>query len=174
MGNGLVHQGLRGTLEKASKFIKELSEYVSKLPAPGTSVPMGGIPQEDYLAFKASQMQAIASIREELKGCGIELGGFAFDGEDASIAFAREHLTTDPTYYCILSFMFALCVPSDKVIYKSDMQGDRIHAVWMAGNPMQLAVILSVNTIIPPILEGLKDGIQKLKFNFNAARTYKV
>jgi hypothetical protein len=35
---------------------------------------------------------------------------------------------------------------------------------------MQLAVILSVNTIIPPILEGLKDGIRELKFDFNAAR----
>jgi hypothetical protein len=43
----------------------------------------------------------------------------------------------------------------------------------MARNPMQLAVVLSVNTIIPPILEGLKDGIRELKFNFNAARMYK-
>jgi hypothetical protein len=38
---------------------------------------------------------------------------------------------------------------------------------------MQLAMIMSVNTIIPPILEGLKDGIRELKFDFNAAQMYK-
>ncbi len=164
---------LEDTLKKALAFILELSEYVSKLPGLGTPVPMGGISQEDYRALKASQMQAIDSIRQELKGGGIELGGFAFDGEDAYIAFAREHFTTDPTYHCIPSLMFALCMPLDEVIYKSDMQGDEIHAARMAQNPMQSAVMLSVNTIIPPILEGLKDGIWELKLNFNAARTYK-
>jgi hypothetical protein len=65
-----------------------------------------------------------------------------------------------------------LCMPSDEVIYKSDMQGDKIHAARMVRNPMQSAVILSVNTIIPPILEGLKDGIRELKFDFNATRMY--
>jgi hypothetical protein len=64
-------------------------------------------------------------------------------------------------------------MPSDKVVYKSDMQGDEIHASRTSRNPMQLAVVLSVNTIIPPILEGLKDRIRKLKFDFNTARTYK-
>jgi hypothetical protein len=119
---------LEDTLKKALAFVLELSEYVSKLLALGTPVPMGGIPQEDYQTFKASQTQAIVSIRQELKGGGIELGGFAFDGEDACIAFAREHLTTDPTYHCTLSLMFTLCMPLDEVIYKSDMQGGEIHA----------------------------------------------
>jgi hypothetical protein len=98
--------------------------------------------------------------------------GFAFDGEDACIAFAREHLTTAPTYHCILSLMFALCMPSDEVIYKSDMQGGEIHAARTAQNQMQPAVILSVNTIILPILEGLKGRIRELMFNFKAARMY--
>ena len=69
--------------------------------------------------------------------------------------------------------MFALCMPSDKVVYKSDMQGDKIHATRTSHNPMQSAVVLSVNTIILPILEGLNDKTQELKFDFNAARTYK-
>ncbi len=37
---------------------------------------------------------------------------------------------------------------------------------------MQSAVVLSVNTIIPQILEGLKDGIREPKHDFNAAKTY--
>ena len=66
-------------------------------------------------------------------------------------------MTRDLTYHCIPSLMFALCMPSDEVIYKDDMQGDEMHAVRTSRNPMQSAVILSVNTTIPPILEGPKD-----------------
>ena len=39
----------------------------------------------------------MASIHQELKGGGITLGGVEFDGKDACIAFAREHLTGDLT-----------------------------------------------------------------------------
>jgi hypothetical protein len=52
---------------------------------------------------------------------------------------------------------------------KSDMQSDEIHAAWTGRNPMQSAVVLLVNTIIPPVLEGKKDGIRELKHDFNAA-----
>ena len=34
---------------------------------------------------------------------------------------------------------------------------------------MQLTVVLLVNTIIPPILESLKDGIRELKYDFNTS-----
>ena len=76
-------------------------------------------------------------------------------------------------YYCIPLLMDALCMSSEEVVYKSDMQSDEIHPTRMPRNPMQMDVVLSMNTIIPPILEGLKDGIRKLKFDFNAAQTYK-
>ena len=62
---------------------------------------------------------------------------------------------------------------SEEVVYKSNMQSDEIHASRTACNPVQSAVVLSVNTIIPPVLEGKKDGIQELKHDFNAAKTYK-
>ena len=69
--------------------------------------------------------------------------------------------------------MFALCMPSDEVIYKDDMQGDEMHAVRMLQNPMQSVVILLVNTTIPPILEGPKDSsLREAKHDFNAARTF--
>jgi hypothetical protein len=68
--------------------------------------------------------------------------------------------------------MYALCMTSEEVVYKNDMQSNEIHAARTARNPMQSAVVLSVNTIIPPLLEGKKDGIREFKHDFNAAKTY--
>ncbi len=49
-----------------------------------------------------------------------------------------------------------------------------MHAVQMLHNPMQSAVILLVNTTIPPILEGPKDSsLREAKHDFNAACTFK-
>ena len=162
-------KALEKTLKMALNFVIQLSKYVSKLGGPDTTTQGGGIPPAEFLMLKASQEHAIASIYQELKGGGVTLGGHLFNGKDGCVAFAREHLSTDLIYHCIPSLMFALCMPSDKVVYKSDMQGDEIHATCMLCNPMQSAVVLSVNTIILPILEGLKDRIQELKFDFNAA-----
>ncbi len=50
---------------------------------------------------------------------------------------------------------------------------NEIHAARMAHNPMQSAVVLSINTIIPSVLEGKKNSIRELKHDFNAAKTYK-
>jgi len=165
---------LEVTLDRASKLVEDLSTYVVNLAGSGPGGPASriGVPAEEYLTFKASQEQAMASIRQELKGGGITLGGFEFDGKDACIAFAREHLTGDLTYHCIPSLMYALCMTSEEVVYKRDMQSDKIHVAQMARNPMQSAVVLSATTIIPPVLEGKKDGIRELKHDFNAAKTY--
>ena len=82
-------------------------------------------------------------------------------------------MTRELTYHCIPSLMFALCMPSDEFIYKDDMQGGEMHAVRMSRNPMQLAVILSVNTTIPPILEGPRDSsLREAKHDFNTAHTF--
>ena len=165
---------LETMLDRASKLVEDLSAYVANLAGPGSGVAASGdgVAAKEYLAFKASQEHAMASIHQELKGGGITLGGVEFDGKDACIAFAREHLTGDLTYHCIPSLMYARCMTSEEVVYKSDMQSDKIHAAWTAHNPMQSAVVLSVNTIIPPVLEGKKDGIRELKHDFNAAKTY--
>ena len=147
---------LETTLDRASMLVEDLSTYVVNLAGPGSRVAAsgGGVPAEEYLAFKASQEQAMASIRQELKGGGITLGGVEFDGRDACIAFAREHLIGDLTYHCIPSLMYALCMTSEEVVYKSDMHSNEIHAARTARNPMQSAVVLSVNTIIPPDVGG--------------------
>ena len=145
---------LETTLDRASKLVEDLSAYVANLAGPGSGVAAfgGGVAAEEYLMFKASQEHAMASICQELNGGGIMLGGIEFDGKDACIAFAWEHLTGDLTYHCIPSLMYALCMTSEKVVYNSDMQSDEIHAARTARNPMQSAVVLSVNTMIstPP------------------------
>ncbi len=114
---------LEVTLDRASKLVEDLSVYVVNLAGsgPGVAASRIGVPTEEYLTFKASQEQAMASIRQELKGGGIMLGGVEFDGKDACIAFAREHLTGDFTYHCIPSLMYALCMTSEEVVYKSDI-----------------------------------------------------
>jgi len=159
---------LEDTMEKASEFCLNLSAHVSTLSGGGSAVSTGSVPLEVFQLFKAAHDDSLATIRQELKGGAIEIGGIVFNGEDACIAFAREHLMQELTYHCIPFLMFALCMPSDEVIYKDDMQGDEMHAVRMSRNPMQLAVILLVNTTIPPILEGPKDSsLREAKHDFN-------
>ena len=69
--------------------------------------------------------------------------------------------------------MIVMCMPSDEMIYKDDMQGDEMHAVRTSHNPMQSVVILLVNTTIPPILEGPKNSsLREATHNFNSARTF--
>ena len=161
-------------MEKASEFCLNLGTHVSTLSGSGGSASStGSVPLEVFQSFKAAHDDSLVTIRQELKGEAIKIGGFVFNGEDACIVFAREHQTRELTYHCIPSLMFALCMPSDKVIYKDNMQGDEMHAVRTSCNPMQLAVILLVNTTIPPILEGPKDSsLREAKHDFNAARTF--
>ena len=165
---------LETMLDRASTLVEDLIAYVANLAGPGSGVAAtgGGVAAEEYLVFKASQEHAMASICQELKGGRITLGGVEFDGRDACIAFAQEHLTGDLTYHCIPSLMYALCMTSEEVVYKSNMQSDEIHTVRTARSSMQLAVVLLVNTIIPPVLEGKQDGISELKHDFNATKTY--
>ena len=133
---------LETTLNKATSFVVDLSTYNSSLPVhqAGTPTSLGAIVTlKEFLAFKAAQSQSLASIWQDLKGGAIEIGGVVFYGKDACMAFACTHMTREPTFHCIPSLMFAMCMPSDKVIYKSNMQGDEIHMAGTSQNPMQSA-----------------------------------
>ncbi len=81
-------------------------------------------------------------------------------------------MTREPTYQCIPSLIYAMCMPTEEVVYKCDTQGDEIHQACTTHNPMQSAMILSVNSTIPAIMEGPKDGIRENKHDFNAAKNY--
>jgi hypothetical protein len=157
---------LETTLNKATSSVMDLSIYVLSLPPPHTGVAasLGAtVPLEEFLAFKEAHAQSLAAIWQDLKGGAVVVGGVTFDGEEACVAFACAHMPREPTYHCVLSLMFTMCMPSDEVIYKSDMQGGEIHMAQTSRNPIQSAVILSVNSTIPAILEGPKDSIQETK-----------
>jgi hypothetical protein len=120
---------LEGMMKKASEFCLNLSLHVSMLSGSGSAASAGSVPLEDFQKFKAAHDDSLATIRQELKGGAIKIGGFDFNGEDACIAFVHKHLTQELTYHCIPSLMFAMCMPSDEVIYKDNMQGYKMHAV---------------------------------------------
>ncbi len=63
-----------------------------------------------------------------------------------------------------------MCMPTEEVVYKSNMQGEEIHQAHTTHNPMQSAVIPLVNSTILAIMEGPKDGIRENKHIFNAAK----
>ena len=163
---------LEATLDKATNFMMDLSSYVSTLPQTAGSQSGSSVSQEEFLAFRESHAQSLAAIRQDMKGGTVTVGGFTFEGEESCVAFARAHMTSEPTYHCIPSLMYAMCMPYDEVVFKSDMQVEEIHMARTSRNPMQSAVILSVNTTIPAILEGPKDGIREGKHDFNAMKTF--
>ncbi len=61
---------LEETLDKASKFVVELSSYVSSLPTAPGGTSSGLVPQAEFLAFKEAHVQLLASIHQELKEGG--------------------------------------------------------------------------------------------------------
>jgi hypothetical protein len=106
-----------------------------------------------------------------MKGGGIEIAGFSVEGQEACVSFAHEHMTREPTYQFIPSLIYVMCMPTEEVVYKSNMQGDKIHQACTTRNPMQSAVILLVNSTIPAIMEDPKNGIRENKHDFNAAKS---
>jgi len=145
-------QKLEDTMEKASEFCLNLSSHVSTLSVSGSAASTGSVPIEDFQKFKAAHDDSLATMWQELKVGAIKIGGVIFNGENACIAFAREHLVRELTCHCNPSLVFVMRMPSDEVINKDDMQGEEMHAVRRSRNPMQLEVILLVNTTMPPIL----------------------
>ena len=158
------------SLERAASYVMDLGAHIASLPAGAAGST--DLLAKEFQAFKDATNQTIASIRQELKGGAIEIAGIAFEGQDACILFARENMTREATYQCVPSLIYAMCMPTEEVVYKSDMQGDEIHQSRTARNPMQSAVILSVNSTIPAVMEGPKDGIRETRHDFNAAKSY--
>jgi hypothetical protein len=88
--SGRIHL-LEGTREMA--FCLNLSQHVSSLSGGGSAASAGSVSLKEFLKFKAAHDNSLATIRQELKGGAIKIGEFDFNGEEACIAFVREHLT---------------------------------------------------------------------------------
>ena len=121
---------LETTLDKAASCVMDSSAYVSSLPPPHTGAAASSgatVPLEEFLAFKEAHAQSLAAIQQDLKGGAIMVGEGTFDGEEACVAFARAQMPREQTYHCVPSLIYAICMPFDEVIYKSDMQRDGTH-----------------------------------------------
>jgi hypothetical protein len=69
---------LEATFDRASRLVEDLSAYIANLAAgsgSGVPTPGAGVAAADFLTFKATQEHTMASIWQELKGGGINLGG---------------------------------------------------------------------------------------------------
>jgi hypothetical protein len=107
-----------------------------------------------------------------MKGAPIKFGGHTFPGLDSCVAWARLHMP-EATYQCIPGMFYGLCLIREAVVYRQDMQEDDIQAHCVQRSPMQSAVVESVNTAIPSILEGPKTSVLKdPKYEFGALKTF--
>jgi hypothetical protein len=75
-----------------------------------------GQPPDDVDARLAAHATAVNgrldSIRQEMKGGGITVGGVVFSGQEAAMDWARIHLPPN-TYQCIGGMNYAMCLISE-------------------------------------------------------------
>ena len=118
-----------------------------------------GVTMEVFLKFKADVAHDQATIRQDMKGGGIEMGATVFGNCDDCIQWARENLPPAYVYQVFPSLTYGMCLQTGEVITKEEMQADEVHAERTKRSPMNSAVVLSVTTTIPPVLGGGKrDG----------------
>jgi hypothetical protein len=114
---------------------------------------------EAFLKFKADVAHDQATIRQDMKGGGIEMGPTVFGNCEDCIQWARVNLPPAYVYQVFPSLTYGLCLQTGEVITKEEMQADEVHAERTKHSPMNSAVVLSVTTTIPPVLGGGKrDG----------------
>jgi hypothetical protein len=125
------------------------------------------------LAMHMQQVKiTLDGLCQEMKGAPIDFGGHSFQGLDSCIAWAHTHMP-QATYQCIPGMLYGLCLIREAVLYKQDMKEDDIQAHWVQRSPMQSAVMESVNTAVPSVLEGPKMSmLRDPKFEFGAMKTF--
>jgi hypothetical protein len=107
-----------------------------------------------------------------MKGAPLDFGGHSFQGLESCIAWAQTYMPKT-TYQCIPRMFYGLCPIRESVLYKQDMREDDIQVHRAQRSPMQTAVVKSVNTAVPSILEGPKTAALKdPKYNFGAIKTF--
>jgi hypothetical protein len=128
--------------------------------------------KHDFNMLAREVQVALNCFRQEMKGAPLEFGGYSFQGLDSCVAWARTNMP-EATYQCIPGMFYGLCLIRESVMYKQDMRDDAIQAQRVQRSPMQSAVVESVNSAIPSILEGPKSSILKdPKFDFGALKTF--
>ena len=112
------------------------------------------------------------TMRQEMKGGGITVGGVRFSGREAAMDWARIHLPPN-TYQCIGGMIYAMCLISEAVVHQEDMMKREEHGERVKRTFMQSAQVLSVHTAYPPVLDGAKAVQRDSKVDFAELKTYK-
>ena len=160
---------LESTVLALTSAVTGLMEAVTNGPSPS--------PDQSYLegrftAYDAAISGRLDSLRQEMKGGGITVGGVVFSGREAAMDWARIHLPPN-TYQCIGGMVYAMCLISEAVVHQEDMMKREEHGERVKRTPMQSAQVLSVHTSYPPVLDGAKSVQRDAKYDFLALKTYK-
>ena len=160
---------LESTILALTSAVTGLMEVATNGPSPS--------PDQSYLearftAYDAAINGRLDSLRQEMKGGGITVGGVAFSGREAAMDWARIHLPPN-TYQCIGGMVYAMCLISEAVVHQEDMMKREEHGERVKRTPMQSAQVLSVHTSYPPVLDGAKSVQRDAKYDFLALKTYK-
>ena len=135
-----------------------------------------GQPSEDVDARLAAHAAAVNgrldSIRQEMKGGGITVGGVVFSGQEAAMDWARIHLPPN-TYQCIGGMNYAMCLISEAVVHQEDMMKREEHGERVKRTFMQSAQVLSVHSSYPPVLDGAKATKRDGGVDFLELKSYK-
>ena len=127
--------GLRRELQEVKADRNTLEDTVLAIASAvngliGQMGQSGGQPAEDVDARLEAHAAAVNgrldSIRQEMKGGGITVGGVVFSGQEAAMDWARIHLPPN-TYQCIGGLNYAMCLISEAVVHQEDMMKREEH-----------------------------------------------
>jgi len=174
---------LRGELATAKSEREALESTVLTLSAAVTTLmtqaglgPGGGITQssldERFRLHNEAVNGRLDTIRQEMKGGGITVGGVRFSGREAALDWAQINLPPN-TYQCIGGMIYAMCLISEAVVHQEDMMKREEHGERVKRTFMQSAQVLSVHTAYPPVLDGSKTIQRDSKVDFAELKTYK-
>ena len=178
-----VISDLRGELAAAKSERQALESTVLTLSEALTALmtnvglgPVGGITQssldERFRLHDKAVNGRLDTIRQEMKGGGITVGGVKFSRWEAAMDWARINLPPN-TYQCIGGMIYAMCLISEAVVHQEDMMKREEHGERVKRTFMQSAQVLSVHTAYPPVLDGAKAAQRDSKVDSAELKTYK-
>jgi hypothetical protein len=153
-----------------------LSAAVTSLMEQVALGPSGGVTQlfldKQFRLHDEAVNSRLDTIRQEMKGGGITVGGVRFSGREAAMDWARINLSPN-TYQCIGGMIYAMCLISEAVVHQEDMMKWEEHGKRVKRTFMQLVQVLLVHTSYPPVLDGAKAVQQDGKVDFGELKSYK-
>jgi hypothetical protein len=163
---------LEGAFTQMAAFVMTLKDKVDLGIGVAPAHSPSFVVRQDFDTMAREVQVALNGFRQEMKGAPLEFGGYSFQGLDSCVAWARMNMP-EASYQCIPGMFYGLCLIREAVLYKQDMRDDDIQAHRVQRSPMQSAVVESVNTAVPLILEGPKTNVLKdPKYDFGAMKTF--